>query len=107
LSVRSLPAIIASLLLFFTAFNLLESMLPALVSRHAPPELKGTAVGVYSSVQFLGMFVGAVAGGALAQHVSAAAVFGFGVVLTAVWLAVSATMSPPPAPSSTYSMGET
>jgi MFS family permease len=99
---RSLPATVAALLLFFTAFNLLEAMLPALVSRLAPAELKGTAVGVYSSVQFLGMFVGAVVGGALAEFVSAAAVFGFGVVLTAIWLAVSA-----PSPSVKHSMGET
>jgi MFS family permease len=101
-STRSLPAMIAALLLFFTAFNLLEAMLPALVSRLAPAELKGTAVGVYSSVQFLGMFVGATIGGALAQHVSAMAVFGFGVVLTTLWLAVGDPRRPV-----NPSMGET
>ena len=77
--------------MFFTGFNLLEAMLPSLVSKFAPPAVKGTATGVYSSVQFFGTFVGAAAGGWLSQWHGAAAVFGFGLVLTALWLAVSAT----------------
>ncbi|HET9046163.1 MAG TPA: MFS transporter [Casimicrobiaceae bacterium] len=107
LGLHSLPMLVTGLLLFFTAFNLLEAMLPALVSRYAPAELKGSAVGVYASVQFLGVFVGAAFGGWLAQHTGPAAVFGFGVALTAIWLAVGATMAAPPAYRSTYSMGET
>jgi predicted MFS family arabinose efflux permease len=98
----------AGLVVFFAAFNLLEATLPSLTSKYAPPALKGTAVGVYSSVQFLGAFVGAVAGGWLAQHSGAAAVFGFGIVLTLIWLVASATMAPPPAMRpGNYSMGET
>ena len=63
---------------------------------------------MYSSVQFLGAFVGAAAGGWLSQWHGAAAVFGFGLVLTAIWLAVSATMSAPPTfKQGNYSMGET
>ncbi|GIK86376.1 MAG: MFS transporter [Betaproteobacteria bacterium] len=100
--------LIAGLVVFFTAFNLLEAVLPSLVSKYAPRALKGTAVGVYSSVQFLGTFVGAAAGGWLAQHSGPAAVFGFGIVLTLLWLAASATMTPPPAlRPGNYSMGET
>lgn len=100
--------LVSGLVVFFTAFNLLEATLPSLVSKYAPPALKGTAVGVYSSVQFLGTFVGAAAGGWLAEHHGAAAVFGFGIVLTLVWLAFSATMAPPPAlRPGNYSMGET
>ncbi|HEX4884102.1 MAG TPA: MFS transporter [Casimicrobiaceae bacterium] len=100
--------LVTGLAVFFTAFNLLEATLPSLVSKYAPPALKGTAVGVYSSVQFLGTFVGAAAGGWLAEHHGAVAVFGFGIVLTLVWLALSATMAPPPAlRSGNYSMGET
>jgi single-strand DNA-binding protein len=49
-------------------------MLPSLVSKFAPPAIKGTATGVYSSVQFLGTFVGAAAGGWLSQWHGAAAV---------------------------------
>jgi MFS family permease len=103
----SLVRVIAGLVVFFTAFNLLEATLPSLISKYAPPALKGTAVGVYSSVQFLGTFIGAAAGGWLAQHVSHASVFVFGVALTALWLVISATMAPPPLQSSNYSLGET
>jgi MFS family permease len=107
LSGTSLAALAVGLVVFFAAFNLLEASLPSLVSKFAPPAQKGTATGVYSSVQFLGTFVGAAAGGLLAQHVGAAAVFGLGIALTLVWLLVSASMSAPPAYPSTYSMGET
>jgi MFS family permease len=104
----SLPATVGALVVFFTAFNLLEATLPSLVSKYAPPAIKGTAVGVYSSVQFLGTFVGAAGGGWLSQWHGAAAVFGFCLMLTALWLALSATMAPPPVYNEvTYSMGET
>jgi MFS family permease len=104
----SLPMTLVALVVFFTGFNLLEATLPSLVSKFAPPAVKGAATGVYSSVQFLGAFVGAAAGGWLSQWHGAVAVFGFGLVLTAIWLAVSATMSAPPAfKQGNYSMGET
>jgi MFS family permease len=104
----SLSLTIAALVVFFTAFNLLEATLPSLVSKFAPPTAKGTAVGVYSSVQFLGTFVGAAGGGWLSQHYGPTAVFGFCLILTALWLAASATMSAPPAYNhGNYSMGET
>jgi MFS family permease len=104
----SLALTIAALVVFFTAFNLLEAVLPSLVSKFAPREIKGTAVGVYSSVQFLGTFVGAAGGGWLSQWHGPAAVFGFCLALTALWLAAGASMTAPPVYNeSTYSMGET
>ena len=103
----SLALTIAALVVFFTAFNLLEATLPSLVSKFAPPAIKGTAVGVYSSVQFLGTFVGAAGGGWLSQWHGAGAVFGFCLAFTALWIAVSATMAPPPVYNeSNYSLGE-
>jgi predicted MFS family arabinose efflux permease len=105
---KSLVFIIAALVIFFTAFNLLEATLPSLISKFAPPEVKGTATGVYSSVQFLGAFVGAACGGWLSQRYGPAAVFGFCLCLTALWLAISASMSAPPAYNRrNYSLGET
>jgi len=56
-------AIALFLLIFFTSFNVLEACLPSLISRMAPPDAKGTAIGVYSSVQFFGSFLGAAGGG--------------------------------------------
>lgn len=91
----ALPWIVAGLLGFFVGFNLLEAMLPSLISKMAPVRAKGTAIGVYSSVQFLGAFVGGVAGGWLAQHHGAYAVYAFCVILLLAWLALAAGMRPP------------
>ena len=93
---------------FFAALNLLEAMLPSLISKCAPADARGAAIGVNSSMQFLGAFVGAAAGGWLADHAGEASVFLFGVALTVLWLIGSATMAAPPARfGSNYSMGET
>jgi MFS family permease len=63
------------LLLFFVAFNLLEATLPSMLSKLAPAGAKGTAMGVYSTSQFLGAFLGGVLGGFLAQQWGLSAVF--------------------------------
>ena len=55
--------IVAAMVVFFGFLSVLESMLPSLVSRTAPASLRGTAMGVYSSSQFLGAFLGGVTGG--------------------------------------------
>ena len=105
---HSLALAIVALVVFFTAFNLLEATLPSLISKFAPADLKGTATGVYSAIQFLGTFVGAAAGGWLSQHYGPAQVFEFCIALTVLWLAVSTTMSAPPTTNpAPYSMGET
>ena len=59
----SFYGLIGAMLLFFMAFNLLEVMLPAQVSRLAPVGSRGTAMGIYSTAQFAGAFVGGVLGG--------------------------------------------
>lgn len=82
------------LLSFFVAFNLLEAMLPSLISRVAPPRAKGAALGVYNTTQALGLFLGGALGGWLAKHSGAPAVFGFAVGMTALWLVAAATMRP-------------
>jgi len=91
----SLMGLAIALLVFFAAFNYLEASLPALVSRLAPPQARGAAAGVYSSVQFLGAFVGAAAGGALSQHLGAAAVFAVCGILTLSWLVAARGMRVP------------
>ncbi len=102
-----LPLCIA-MTFFFAALNLLEAMLPSLISKCAPADARGAAIGVNSSMQFLGAFVGAAAGGWLADHAGETSVFLFGVALTVLWLIGSATMAAPPARfGSNYSMGET
>ncbi len=91
---NSLWGVAAALLIFFTAFNVLEASLPSMISKIAPLAAKGTAMGVYSSVQFLGAFFGASVGGALMQYVGGNAVFVFAIVLLLVWLVVVSGMKP-------------
>lgn len=95
LSGGGLLPIVAGLLVFFTAFNLLEATLPSLISRLAPIGAKGTAIGVYGAIQFIGTFCGAAAGGWLSQHFGAAAVFGFCAILGAIWLLLAVGMRVP------------
>jgi len=80
------------LLAFFVAFNILEASQPSLVSRLAPPEAKGAALGVYNTLQSLGLFCGGALGGWLKQHVGASSVFVLGAALTIVWLIIAANM---------------
>jgi MFS family permease len=87
----------AALLAFFVAFNVLEAMLPSLVSRLAPAHARGTAIGVYNTTQTLGLFFGGLAGGWLAEHYGAGAVFGACAALCALWLAAASAMRPPAA----------
>jgi predicted MFS family arabinose efflux permease len=92
---NSLWGVAAALLVFFTAFNVLEATLPSMISKIAPLAAKGTAMGVYSSVQFLGAFSGASIGGALLQFVGGNSVFVFAIVMLLLWLIVASTMKPP------------
>jgi len=88
--------VVAALFAYFVAFNILEASLPSLVSKIAPPEAKGTAMGVYNTSQALGMFFGGFAGGWLAQQQGFASVFAFCAGLMAIWLLLAARMVPPP-----------
>jgi MFS family permease len=73
----------------------MEASLPSLVTKTAPPEAKGTATGIYSSSQFLGIFIGGVAGGWVHQTTGAGSVFACSAGLALLWLLVAATMKQP------------
>ena len=91
----SLVGLLLGLLVFFAAFNLLEASLPSLVAKQSPPHVKGTAMGVYSMSQFMGIFVGGVAGGWLHEHYGYSSVYIFGAVAVLIWLVFAATMQQP------------
>lgn len=86
-----------AMLAFFIAFNVLEAMLPSLISRLAPAAARGTAIGVYNTTQTLGLFFGGLLGGWLAKHHGAAAVYVACAVLSALWLATTSRMRSPAA----------
>jgi MFS family permease len=92
-------ALLAVLMLgFFVAFNLLEAMLPSLVSRLAPAQGRGVAIGVYNTTQTLGVFFGGWLGGWLARHHGSTGVFFACAALSALWLVLAAGMRPVPRP---------
>jgi predicted MFS family arabinose efflux permease len=84
------------LLAFFAPFNALEAMLPTLATRLAPAHAKGTAIGLYSTIQFFGTFLGAAAGGILYKNWGAVGVIVFDAVLLAIWLILAFGMRVPP-----------
>lgn len=83
---HSLVASITLLVLFFVVFNILEALQPSLVSREAPANYKGLALGFYNTAQSLGVFAGGALGGLLSVRVGAHAVFTLAAVLAALWL---------------------
>ncbi|MBX9405456.1 MFS transporter [Pseudomonas baetica] len=92
----SLRALVIGTVVFFTAFNLLEASLPSLISKVSPAGGKGTAMGVYSTSQFLGSALGGILGGWLFQHGGLSVVFLGCAGLAAIWLAFAVTMREPP-----------
>src|SRR3954471_20054691 len=82
------------MLAFFIAFNVLEALLPSLVSRLAPAEGRGVAIGVYNTTQTLGVFVGGLVGGWVASYYGTTAVFAVCAALVVVWLLIALRMRP-------------
>lgn len=83
------------LLIFFTAFNLLEASLPSLVVKLSPADKKGTASGVYSTSQFIGAAIGGFLGGYFYQYYGYNGVFLFTAIIGVLWLIAAASMDKP------------
>nr|WP_314493594.1 MFS transporter [uncultured Pseudomonas sp.] len=92
----NLRGLVIGTVIFFTAFNLLEASLPSLVSKVSPAGGKGTAMGVYSTSQFLGAALGGILGGWLYQHGGLSVVFLGCAALCVVWLVGTVGMNEPP-----------
>jgi MFS family permease len=95
LDARNLYVLLAALTIFFSAFNVMEASLPSLITKAAPPDAKGTATGIYSSSQFLGIFVGGIVGGWANQTGGSAGVFALTAVIALIWLIAATTMAQP------------
>ncbi|MEQ9463308.1 MAG: MFS transporter [Haliea sp.] len=79
----------AALWLFFVGFNYMEAVLPSLVSKAVDPGGKGTALGIFSTSQFLGIFAGGAAGGWVLQHYGLAGITELCLGVTALWFLVA------------------
>ena len=92
---NSIVPLMIVLWLFFSAFNLLEATLPSLVAKLAPAGRKGTAMGAYTSSQFLGVFLGGMVGGTLNGAYGLGGVVAFNVSLALLWAILAITMKKP------------
>lgn len=89
---RSLAGVVIGLLVYFTAFNLLEALMPSMVGKLSPAGSRGTAMGVYSSGQFFGAFFGGLIGGGLSAVLSPAGVLLVCAVLMSLWVVFIASL---------------
>lgn len=79
---------------YFVAFNILEATLPSLISKLANPNSKGTAMGIYSTSQFLGIFAGGSLAGILYQWHSSQGIFLTNMIISSAWLFIAMFMKP-------------
>lgn len=80
---------------YFVGFNALEATLPSLISKQAPVGYRGTAMGVFSTHQFIGSFLGGVGGGWLLQNYSNSGIFWVVGVVFLAWSLVALAQAAP------------
>ena len=80
------------LVVLFTGFKILEATLPSLVSRMAPADSKGTAMGIYSTSQFFGAFAGGMIGGWIHHQFGLEGIYEFGALAALIWTGVAVGM---------------
>lgn len=85
----SLPMLIVSALLFFTGFNYMEASLPAMISSLAPAGQKGGAMGVYSTCQFIGAFVGGSLAGLVMSHYGRQPLVIAAIIVLVIWALIA------------------
>lgn len=88
-ALTALGLIFGLIALFFSGFNMLEALQPSLISRIAPPAGKAQALGIYNTLQSLGLFAGGAVGGLLLQLGGYVAVFAGCGILALIWLVIS------------------
>ena len=76
---------LVTLTIFFVAFNTVEALLPSLLSRTASSSKRGLAMGIFSTSQFLGTFIGGAIGGFIYDIYNLNSVFLFTIFVAIIW----------------------
>ncbi len=92
-----LTLVVIAMVIYFTGFNLMEALLPSMISRIAPLSGKGTALGVYSTSQFAGAFLGGPVAGLIMQYYGMDGVYLVGAFMAMLWAALLLGLKNPPA----------
>jgi len=92
---QSAVVFLLALLVWFTGFNVLEALMPSLVSRLAPVHNKGAAIGVYNSAEFFGAFLGGLLGGLVMGIHGSIGVYAMCALLLLVWLLITLSVRAP------------
>ncbi|OGV26766.1 MAG: hypothetical protein A3F18_02265 [Legionellales bacterium RIFCSPHIGHO2_12_FULL_37_14] len=90
---NSYNGLITNTFIYFIAFNLLEAILPSQVSKSVDPAIRGTAMGIYSTFQFIGIFLGATMAGLIYSYKNASLVFYFNALLALLWFIINASLA--------------
>jgi len=93
----SLVLVVVAMIVYFTGFNLMEALLPSMISRIAPLSGKGTALGVYSTSQFAGAFLGGPIAGLIMQYKGMDGIYLVGAFMAMFWALLSLGLKNPPA----------
>lgn len=91
----STPVFLLGMLAWFTGFNVLEALMPSLVSRLAPVTKKGAAIGVYNSAEFFGAFLGGTLGGLVMGMYGSQGVYLLSAAYLLIWLFIMLPARPP------------
>ncbi len=102
LSYAHINWLLAAFFLFFVGFNFLEAIQPSLVAKYSDVNTKGTAMGIFSSSQFLGIFAGGSLGGVIKQIGNSngmmwgtPGVFIFSTIIVGLWLFLAMKLPTP------------
>ena len=105
---QSATITVSMLFVYFAAFNLLEASLPSWLSKVCPVGNRGTAMGIYSTCQFFGTFIGGILGGFALANLGIDGLFWLLALMLLFWCFVAATMAPPkPLQTLILQVGET
>ncbi|MEM8562365.1 MAG: MFS transporter [Pseudomonadota bacterium] len=77
--------VFALLTVFFVGFNYLEATLPSQVSRSVFKDGKGTALGIYATCQFMGIFCGGAIGGWVLERGGSHYLLALCMILCVLW----------------------